>query len=295
MSRTPDPDALRFPPPRPVSAGLYIVATPIGNLRDITLRALDVLSVADIVLAEDTRVTGRLLSAFGLKASVWRCDDHVGASRAEEVIARIEAGAIVALVSDAGTPLISDPGYVLVRAVSAAGLPVHPIPGASSLTAALSAAGLPSDRVLFVGFLPPKSAARTRALEALGTTAATLVFFESGPRLRASLSDMARALGPREACVAREITKLHETFERGTLDDLARRDSLDAPRGEIVVMVAPPARGESEVPPEGEIDAALTDALQKNGPSQAAAEVATRLGLDRRALYRRALALKAGT
>ena len=178
---------------------LYVVATPIGNLRDITLRALDVLAAADLVLAEDTRVTAKLLSAYGLKAKLERCDDHASARAAEIAVERIAEGQVVALVSDAGTPMVSDPGYVVGRSVLAAGLPLHPVPGASSLLAALCLAGLPADRFLFAGFLPAKSAARKTALSELAVGRQTLVFFESGPRLQASLTDMAQVLGDRPA------------------------------------------------------------------------------------------------
>ncbi|TPW01968.1 MAG: 16S rRNA (cytidine1402-2'-O)-methyltransferase, partial [bacterium] len=175
----PDPSVFppTAPPPRLVASGLYLVATPIGNLRDMTLRALDVLAAADLVLAEDTRVTAKLLSAYGLKAKLERCDDHASARAAEGAIERLRAGEVVALVSDAGTPMVNDPGFVVARAVIAAGLPVHPIPGPSSLLAALCIAGLPADRVLFAGFLPAKSGARRAALEEVRTARQTLVFF----------------------------------------------------------------------------------------------------------------------
>lgn len=277
------------PPPRGVEAGLYLVATPIGNLRDITLRALDVLAAADLVLAEDTRVSGKLLAAYGLKAKLERCDDHASARAAEIAIERIREGAVVALVSDAGTPMVSDPGYVVARAVIAAGLPLHPIPGASSLLAALMLAGLPADRVTFAGFLPPKSAARKAMLEELRPGRQTLVFFESGPRLKDSLTDMAAVLGPRPAAVTRELTKLYEDCVRGPLDALAQDPALDGPKGEIVVVVAP---GEAEVATEADADAALTEALTRLPPGEAAAEVSKALNLSRKPLYRRALELK---
>jgi 16S rRNA (cytidine1402-2'-O)-methyltransferase len=217
------------------------VATPIGNLRDMTLRGLDVLAAADLVLAEDTRVSAKLLAAYGLKARLERCDDHASGRAAELAVARIAEGAVVALVSDAGTPLVSDPGFVVARAVIAAGLPIHPIPGASSLLAALCLAGLPVDRVIFAGFLPPKSAARRTALASLAEPGRTLVVFESGPRLAASLADMAEVLGDRPAAVTRELTKLHEECVRGTLSELAVHPRNQAPKGEIVIVVAPPA------------------------------------------------------
>lgn len=287
-------DASLFPPTaplaRPVSPGLYLVATPIGNLRDMTLRALDVLAAADLVLAEDTRVTAKLLTAYGLKAKLERCDDHASNRAAEIAVERLKAGEVVALVSDAGTPLVSDPGYVVARAAVAEGLPVHPVPGPSSLLAALCIAGLPADRVLFAGFLPPKSGARRTALEDLRTGRQTLVFFESGPRLRDSLGDMAEVLGPRPAAVARELTKLYEECVRGTLAELAVDPRLDAPKGEIVVVVGP---GEAETTSADDADAALSEALTRLPPGEAAAEVSRALNLPRKPLYKRALELKA--
>lgn len=277
------------PPPRRVSPGLYLVSTPIGNLRDMTLRALDVLAAADLVLAEDTRVTAKLLSAYGLKARLERCDDHASARAAEIAVERVAEGGVVALVSDAGTPVVSDPGFVVARAVIAAGLPVHPIPGASSLLAALVLSGLPADRVTYVGFLPPKSAGRIGALTELKAGGQTLVFFESGPRLRASLTDMAGVLGPRPAAVCRELTKLYETCVRGSLTELAADPALDAPKGEIVVVVGP---GEAETASAADADAALTEALSRLAPGEAASEVSRALDLPRKALYRRALELQ---
>ena len=277
------------PPARPVSSGLYLVATPIGNLRDMTLRALDVLAAADLVLAEDTRVTAKLLTAYGLKAKLERCDDHASNRAAEIAVERLKAGEVVALVSDAGTPLVSDPGYVVARAAAAEGLPVHPVPGPSSLLAALCAAGLPADRVLFAGFLPPKSAARRTALEELRPGRQTLVFFESGPRLRDSLADMAEVLGARPAAVARELTKLYEECVRGDLAELAVDPRLDAPKGEIVVVVGP---GEAETASAADADAALAEALTRLPPGEAAAEVSKALNLPRKPLYKRALELK---
>ena len=277
------------PPPRRVAAGLYLVSTPIGNLRDVTLRALDVLAAADLVLAEDTRVTTKLLAAYGLKAKLERCDDHASVRAAEIAVEQVTAGGVVALVSDAGTPMVSDPGFVVARAMISRGLPVHPIPGASSLLAALVLSGLPADRVTFVGFLPPKSAGRIGALTELKTGEQTLVFFESGPRLRASLTDMAAVLGPRPAAVCRELTKLYETCVRGTLIELAADPALDSPKGEIVVVVGP---GVAETASAADADAALTEALARLAPGEAASEVARALDLPRNALYRRALELQ---
>lgn len=278
------------PEPKPLAAGLYLVATPIGNLRDVTLRALDVLAGADIVLAEDTRVTAKLLAAHGISAKLERYDEHAAAKARPRVLARLAQGARVALVSDAGTPLISDPGYRLALEASRQGLPVIPVPGPSAVLAALTASGLPTDRFMFVGFPPTKSAARRAFFERLSPIGATLVFFESGPRLAASLADMLAALGPRPAAVARELTKLHETIVRGPLDALARDPRLNSPKGEIVVVVE---GGSEPAASENEIDAALVDALTRVGPADAAAEVARALGLSRRPLYARALALRA--
>ena len=278
------------PPPKPVSPGLYLVATPIGNLRDITLRALDVLAAADVVLAEDTRVTGKLLSAYGLSKKLVRYDEHVAAQAGPRILEDLAAGKVVAQVSDAGTPLISDPGQVLAREAAAAGYPVHPIPGPSSVLAALSVAGLPTERFLFTGFLPPKSGARRARLEELATSRATLVLFETGPRLRASLEDMAEVLGAdRPAAVARELTKLHEECVRAPLAALAADPRLEAPRGEIVVVVGP---GREAAATEDEAEAALRQALKSAGPAEAASEVARALGLNRRDLYRRAVAIR---
>jgi len=285
----PSPFPPTAPPPRSVAPGLYLVATPIGNLRDMTLRALDVLAAADLVLAEDTRVTAKLLTAYGLKARLERCDDHASARAAEVAIDRIRGGEVVALVSDAGTPLVSDPGFVVARAVIAAGLPVHPVPGPSSLLAALCIAGLPADRVLFAGFLPPKSGARKTMLEDLRTARQTLVFFESGPRLADSLADMAAVLGPRPAAVARELTKMFEECVRGTLSELATDPRCQAPKGEIVVVIGP---GEAVEASAGDVDAALTEALTRLPPGEAASEVSRALDLPRKPLYQRALALQ---
>jgi 16S rRNA (cytidine1402-2'-O)-methyltransferase len=283
-----------LPPPvlddAPLAPGLYVVATPIGNLRDITLRALDVLAACDLVLAEDTRVTAKLLSAFGLSKKLERYDEHGAERTRPKALAALAEGARVALVSDAGTPLVSDPGYRLVREAAAAGLPVHPIPGASALLAGLSAAGLPSDRFLFAGFPPPKSAARRGFLAELAGLRATLVFFEGGSRLAASLADMAAVLGPeREAVVCRELTKLYETIVRGPLAGLAGDPQFAAPKGELVVLVGPGREAEATA---ADADAALTEALSRLKPADAAAEVAKALGLNRRDLYKRALSLK---
>jgi len=286
MSRHPPPPSLSDAPLEP---GLYVVATPIGHLRDITLRALDVLAAADLVLAEDTRVTGKLLSAYKLSKPMQRHDEHAAARARPKALAALAEGKRVALVSDAGTPLISDPGYRLVREAVEQGFAVHPIPGPSAPLAALAVAGLPSDRFLFAGFPPPKRGARKSFLAELTPVRATLIFFEGGSRLAASLADMADVFGPRQAAVARELTKLHETCIRGTLPELAADPRLDDPKGEIVVLVGP---GEAAAASAEDADAALTEALSRLPPGEAAAEVARALGLPRRDLYRRALELK---
>ena len=286
--------APRPPPPAlsdaPLAPGLYLVATPIGNLRDITLRALDVLAAADLVLAEDTRVTGKLLAAYGLSKRLERYDEHAAARARPKVLAALAGGGRVALVSDAGTPLVSDPGYRLVVETLEAGAAVWPIPGASAALAALSVAGLPTDRFLFAGFAPPKSAARRTYLEGLKSVRATLILFEGASRLGASLADMAAVLGPRPAAVARELTKLHETIVRGDLGSLAAEPALAAPKGEVVIVVGPPS--EEAVSSPADVDAALLEATGRLSPAEAAREVAAATGLPRRELYRRALALK---
>ena len=272
-----------------LAPGLYLVATPIGNLRDITLRALDVLAGVDLVLAEDTRITGKLLSTYGISRPLERYDDHAGERVRPRVLAALARGGRIALCSDAGTPLVSDPGYRLVVEAVAEGRTVIPIPGASSVLAAVSAAGLPTDRFLFAGFPPPKSVARRAFFETLAPIRATLVLFEGASRLRASLGDMAAVFGPRQAVVGRELTKLHETHHRGDLSQLAADPALARPKGELVVVIGP---GEAVAASAADAEAALAEALARLGPAKAASEVAKALGLDRRTLYQRALAMK---
>ncbi|MDO9249209.1 MAG: 16S rRNA (cytidine(1402)-2'-O)-methyltransferase, partial [Phenylobacterium sp.] len=262
---------------------------PIGNLRDITLRALDVLSACDLVLAEDTRVAGKLLSAYGLSKKLERYDEHSADRAGPKALQILSEGGRVALVSDAGTPLVSDPGYRLAREAMAEGLPVYPIPGASALLAGLTVAGLPTDRFLFAGFPPPKSAARRTFFQELAGLRATLVFFEGGSRVAASLADMAAVFGPREAAVARELTKLYETVTRAPLDQLAADKRFASPKGEFVIVVGP---GREEAATQADVDTALTQALERLGTADAASEVAKALGLPRRDLYKRAMALK---
>jgi len=274
-----------------LEAGLYVVSTPIGNLRDVTLRALDTLASADRVYAEDTRVTIRLLNAYGIKARLSAYHEHSGEGVRGEILAALARGERIALVSDAGTPLISDPGFKIVRAAIAAGARVIPIPGASALTAALAGAGLATDQFFFAGFPPAKTGARTRFLDALAGVDATLVFYESGGRLGETLAAMAAAFGTRDAVIARELTKLHEEFRRGTLEDLAHfHAAAEAPKGEIVVLVGPP--GGAAAPDASEIDAALRAALSSMSVKDAAALVAGQFGVARQQAYARALALK---
>ena len=282
-----------LPPPalndQPLKPGLYLVATPIGNLRDITLRALDVLAGCDLILAEDTRVTGKLLAAYSLSNKLERYDEHAAERARPKVLARLAEGARIALVSDAGTPLVSDPGYDIARAAAAQGIAVYPIPGPSSALAALTVAGLPADRFLFAGFPPAKQAARRTFLEGLVPIRATLILFEGGSRLAASLADMALVLGDRPACVCRELTKLYETVTRGGLAELAANPAFAEPKGELVIVIGP---GADVAASAADADAALAAVLRRAGPAEAASEVAKALGLPRRELYRRALELK---
>ncbi len=272
-----------------LSPGLYIVATPIGNLGDLSPRAAATLSGADVIAVEDSRVTAKLLRHIGTKRPMLAYHDHSSEGVRPALIARMATEA-VALVSDAGTPLISDPGYKLVRDARAAGVNIVTIPGPSAAIAALTLAGLPTDRFLFVGFLPSKTKARDDAIAEIAGIRATLVFYESGPRLAASLSALAYGLGNREAAVARELSKLYEECVTGSLSDLAERYRDAPPKGEIVVIVAPPSPPEAAT--DSDADAALREALTRLSPGQAASEVAKKLRLDRRTLYARALALK---
>ena len=273
-----------------LSSGLYIVATPIGNAADITLRALDILRGADAVACEDTRVSAKLLAMHGISARLLAYHEHNAERMRPILLAQLAAGGRIALISDAGTPLVSDPGYKLVRDAVAAGIAVQAAPGPSAALAALVVSGLPNNRFLFAGFLDAKSVGRRRELAELARVETTLIFYESGPRLAASLADMAEILGDRPAAVARELTKLYEETVRDRLAALARRYAESGPpRGEIVIVVGPPL---PEPPPaEAEIDALLQDALSRASLRDAAAEVAARLGLPRREVYARALAL----
>ncbi len=274
--------------PEPLPPGLYIVATPIGNLGDITRRSADVLARCDAIACEDTRVTAKLLRHLEISKPLWRYDDHSAAKDRERLLEAMRHQAI-ALVSDAGTPLISDPGYRLVREARAADVPVTSLPGPSAPVMALTLSGLPSDRFLFAGFLPSKDKARREVLEELANLRATLVFFETGPRLVKSLQTLGILLEGREVAVARELTKLHEECRTGSSDELARHYEAHPPKGEIVLLVGPPGEESTSA---ADADALLKAALANDKPSQAAAQVAKATGLDRKSLYARALELR---
>ncbi len=269
---------------------LYVVATPIGNLGDMTLRGLETLAAADVVACEDTRVTGGLLHRFGIKKPLLPCHDHNEADQLPRLLDALRAGQDVAFVSDAGTPMISDPGYKIVEACRAAGLAVVPVPGASALLTALVGAGLPTDRFFFAGFLPVKSQARQQALQALTTYDSTLVFYESPQRLAATLADMAAVFGEtRRAVVAREMTKLYETFAQGTPAVLAAHWQDAPPKGEIVIVLGPPAPLEQVAAPE--IEALLRAALQTQSVRDATAAVVAQTGARKKDVYAQALRL----
>ena len=278
--------------PQP-SAGLHIVSTPIGNLGDITLRALETLAGANVIACEDTRVTRKLLDRYSIATPLTPYHDHNAAAARPKLLHRLSRDEAVALVSDAGTPLISDPGYKLVLAAHDAGHAVTAIPGPSATLAALAVAGLATDRFFFEGFLPTRQAARRTAIGNLAQIPATLVLFESGPRLAATLAALADGLGPREAAICRELTKLHEEVRRGQLDELAKAYLGEAvPRGEIVIVVAPPAAAAKAG--KDEVDELLRSALARVSVKDAVSEVAAFSGLPRREVYRRALNLVQG-
>jgi 16S rRNA (cytidine1402-2'-O)-methyltransferase len=275
-----------------LAAGLYLVATPIGNARDITLRALDVLKGCNVIAAEDTRVTAKLLAIHGVQKPLVPYNDHNGPQMRPKILARLERGEAVALVSDAGTPLVSDPGYKLVREVIAAGLAVVALPGASAVLTGLSLSGLPSDRFLFAGFLPSRAGERQSALEELKSLRATLIFFESAQRLPESLAAMARVLGERPCVMARELTKLHEEVRRGPLGELAAHYAkAGAPKGEVTLLVGPPAQAAADT---AKVDAALKAALAFMPVKAASEMIASLMGSHRKQIYDRALELKDG-
>jgi 16S rRNA (cytidine1402-2'-O)-methyltransferase len=274
-----------------LTAGLYLVATPIGNLRDITLRALETLAAADVIACEDTRVTHKLLDHYGLTTPLTPYHEHNAAAARPKLLARLVAGEAVALVSDAGTPLVSDPGFKLVRDAREAGHAVIAVPGASAALAALVVAGLPTDRFFFEGFLPAKDGARRTRIAELSPIPATLILYESGPRIARTLGALADGLGSRDAAVCRELTKLHEEVRRGDLSALARAyDEGAETRGEFVIVIAPP-EADATAPSDDDVDALLLQALQHASVKDAVSDVAAATGRPRREIYRRALAL----
>jgi 16S rRNA (cytidine1402-2'-O)-methyltransferase len=277
----------------PLPSALYVVATPIGNLEDISLRALATLAACDAVLAEDTRVSRKLLQRYAISTRLIAYHEHNAEEMRPKILAKLEKGSSIALISDAGTPLVSDPGFKLVRELAEQGHKVVPLPGASAVLAGLVVSGLPSDRFFFEGFLPPKTIARQNRLQGLKDIPSTLIFFESGPRLAESLKDMAQVLGMRQAVMARELTKSFETVHRGMLDALSDHYAQNLPpKGEIVVMVGPP--GPISAVSEADIDRDLTQLLQRASLKDAVGEVARVNRWPRKAVYARALALVAG-
>jgi 16S rRNA (cytidine1402-2'-O)-methyltransferase len=270
------------------AAGLHIVATPIGHLGDVTLRALETLAGVDLIACEDTRVTQKLLERYGIRAALAPYHEHNAQAARPKLLAKLAEGASIALVSDAGTPLISDPGFKLVREVQALGHKVVTVPGASSVLAALTLAALPTDRFFYDGFLPAKEGARRARLAELKRIDATLVLFESGNRIAASLEDLAATLGPREAAICRELTKLHEEVLRGPLDELAKRADGIETRGEFVVVVAPPLASAMS---ESDVTEMLRNALDKHSVKDAVAQVTEASGRSRREVYALALEL----
>lgn len=279
------------PPDKPLAPGLHIVATPIGNLRDITLRALDTLRGADLIACEDTRVFAKLASHHGIAVPTVAYSDATQQASEPRLLRALAEGKRVALVSDAGMPLISDPGYRLVRAALAAGHAVTAVPGPSAVPMALALSGLPTDRFFFGGFLPAKAVERRRAIADAAQVPATLVFFEAPHRLAASLADLAELLGDRPAAIARELTKLFEEVRRQSLSELAAHYAAEpGVKGEIVVVIGPP--GETAAPDAHALDGALRQALATASVKDATAEVAARFGLRRREVYARALELK---
>ena len=269
--------------------GLHLVATPIGNLGDITLRALETLAGVDIIACEDTRVTAKLVNRFGIKATLKPYHEHNAALARPVILQHLTQGASIALVSDAGTPLISDPGFKLVREACAAGLPVTTLPGPSSLLAALTLAALPTDRFFYEGFLPSREIARRTRLAELARLDATLVMFESGNRVRDSLRDLAECLGPRDAAICRELTKLHEEVRRGTLPELAAAADTLETRGEFVLVVGPPQAAIAM--PQTDLDALLRERLKHDSVKDAVAHAVELSGRPRREIYARALEL----
>ena len=275
---------------RPLTHGLYVVSTPIGHLRDITLRALDTLRAADHILAEDTRQTRKLCDTYSIETPLSAYHDHNAAKRIPDIIKRLQDGAHIALVSDAGTPLVSDPGFKLVRAAVEAGIDIWPIPGASAPLAGLVKSGLPSDCFYFHGFLPPKAKARQRALSQIANVKATLIFFTTGPRIAAVLSDMKEVLGDRTAAITRELTKKYEEARHGTLIELIESVKHTPPKGEIVLLISPPSQQGLWL--QAQVEEALTAILDKEGVKRASSEVADLSGWAKRDVYALATRLK---
>ena len=278
----------------PIEKGLHLVATPIGNLQDISFRALATLAAADAVIAEDTRVTRHLLAHYGISTPLVAYHEHNAATMRPHLLARLNAGAALALVSDAGTPLISDPGFKLAQEAAATGVKITAVPGPSAVLAALVVSGLPTDRFFFEGFLPHKSGPRRARLAELADIPGTLVFFESPRRLAEALADCHAVLGDRDAAIARELTKLFETVRRGTLSGLAAELAAEeAPKGEIVLLVVPPAAGARAIA-AAELDAQIQEALANYSVKDAASVVSAATGQPRRQVYARALQLASG-
>jgi len=275
---------------RKLDPGLYVVATPIGNLGDITLRALETLQVADHILAEDTRQSRKLLDAYNIKTPLSAYHDHNAAKRVPKLLEDLKKGRTYALISDAGTPLVSDPGFKLVRAAIEADVDVFPIPGASAVLAGLVKSGLPSDRFMFAGFLPPKTSARKAALEELARVKATLIFFETGPRLKACLQDIALVMENRQIVLTRELTKRYEEARHGTAHDLIKSVTENPPKGEIVLLIAPAQKG--QLWDETEIITALEKLIPEAGLKRASADIAQQSGWAKRDVYQLALSLK---
>jgi 16S rRNA (cytidine1402-2'-O)-methyltransferase len=270
--------------------GLAIVATPIGNSRDITLRALDILEEADIIACEDTRVTGKLLSIYGISRPLTPYHEHNAENAGPRLIERLKQGKTIALVSDAGTPLISDPGYKLLRACADEGIPVTPIPGASSVMASLMTSALPTDQFFFAGFLASKTTARKKSLISLASIPATLVIMESPRRLAGSLRDMAEILGPRNAVIARELTKIYEELRHGLLSDLALHYKLEGPpKGEVIIVIGPPTKN---IINDKDLDTLILKSLKNNSVRDVADSISIKSGIPRRKVYTHALALK---
>ena len=284
-------EALRGVLAKPIAPGLHLVATPIGNLGDITLRAIATLAQADVIYCEDTRHSRTLATHFGFAAPMRPYHEHNGEAARPYILAALAAGQRIALISDAGTPLISDPGYKLVRAVIEAGHPVTCLPGASAVLSALCVSGLPTDCFLFVGFLPIKAGARTVRLKQLAAVDATIVLYEAPSRVAACVADIAEVMGDRHVAVARELTKLHEAVLRGPASEVARRLAADAPPGEFVVVIAPPAAG---IVDDDMIRSHLTTAMAEQTTRDAAQAVAEALGVARGRVYDLALILKRG-